>query len=121
MPKFIIYQRYQQIKERLSRQGIKARSKINSRKYLLSLLCIISLTGFFHLVQINNLATKGYNIKDLEEKVATLKEKNKDLEIMVTDLRSSERINKEVENLDMEQVVRVEYLKANGASVAINR
>jgi len=85
------------------------------------MVALIVIFTIFYLCQTNNLATKGYKIKNLEDKVAELREKNKKFELEIAELRSTERITKEVENLKMVSVARVEYLQADGTAVAMNR
>lgn len=67
------------------------------------------------------MATKGYKIRNLENKVSDLKDENKKLELQITELRSTERVAKEIKTLKMEEVARIEYLQADGSTVALNR
>jgi len=86
--------------------------------FLFGLLLIVLV---FYLKQINSITTSGYKMRELENKAAELRDKNKKLELQITELRSSERVATEVEILKMEEVVRLEYLKTDGTSVAWNR
>ena len=88
---------------------------------MIILISLISFSGLLYLVQINSLATKGYEMKNLDEQISELKSKNKRLEIQIAELSSTERILAQLDKLEMVEVARVEYLKANGTSVAINR
>ncbi|MCX6740529.1 MAG: hypothetical protein NTZ49_04860 [Candidatus Parcubacteria bacterium] len=92
----------------------------HNKNRLLVLGILVFVCGIFYLWQINSLATKGYQIKELEEKVSDLKDNNKKLQVQITELRSVSRINEEVKRLNMQEVARIEYLSANG-SVALNR
>jgi cell division protein FtsL len=120
MPRFIINARLEKLKDKFYRRSFSL-GNLNSRAGLLLLFVAIFVAGLFYLVQVNGLATKGYQIRDLENKVAVLKETNKKLEVEVTELRSTARVNQEIEKLNMVTVARFEYLRANGTSVAINR
>ena len=120
MPRFIINARLEKLKDMFYKKTFSC-GQLNSRAWLLVLFAAIFVTGVFYLIQVNSLATKGYQIKDLDNKVAELKDMNKKLEVEVTELRSTARINHEIEKLNMVAVSRFEYLKANGTSVAINR
>jgi len=95
--------------------------RLNQRSWLIIILVMVCLSGVLYLVQINALATKGYKIKDLDEQATQLREKNKKMKLQITELRSTERLAKEAERLELTEVTRLEYLKANGTSVAINR
>ncbi len=121
MPRFMISAKLEALKEKFYRKNCFFNYQLNSRSGVIIIICFISVACLLYLWQVNGLATKGYEIKDLEEKVSELREKNKDLELEITQLRSTERISQAVEKLEMIEVARVEYLKANGTSVAINR
>jgi len=96
-------------------------SKIKSRKSLFLVFALILIICFFYLWQTNSLATKGYQIKDLQDRVSDLRKTNKHLQLEMTELRSTERITKEIEALKMVSVARVEYIKSDGSAVAMNR
>jgi len=121
MSKFVISTKLKKLKEQYYKKNLFAKYQINSRNWLLVLMGMILVCGFFYLWQINSLATKGYEIKGLEEQVAELRQINKKIDLEITELRSTNRLNNAVKELGLVEVVRVEYLKANGTSVAINR
>lgn len=121
MSKFIIGTKLQELKSKFYKQKFLQKYQLNSKSWIILLMVLITVSGLLYLFQINSLATQGYEIKDLEEKAAELREQNKKLQLAITDLRSTERINQAIKRLDMVEVARVEYLKANGTSVAINR
>lgn len=93
----------------------------NQRSKILIVMGLIFVMGIGYLWQVNGLATKGYQIKDLEVKASALRQENKKIELEITELRSTARLNSEVEKLGLVQVARVEYLTSTGTSVAINR
>ena len=96
-------------------------SQPKSKSSLYLIFGLILVVCLFYLWQTNSLATKGYQINSLQSKVSDLRKTNKQLQLQITELRSTERITKEVEALKMVQVARVEYLKADGSTVALNR
>ena len=67
------------------------------------------------------MATSGYQIKELENKASALKDENKHLQVQITELRSTSRLEAKIAELKMVSVARVEYLQANGSTVAMNR
>ncbi len=91
-------------------------SKNQTRKSALSqkvLASFIALSVFFiafYLWQINDLATKGFQINSFEEKVANLKDNNKNLELQAADLQSLSNIEKLEKDLNMVKVNKVEYI-----------
>lgn len=110
-----------ELKEKFQPKGFFQKYQLNSKSSIIFLLVLIFAAGLVYLFQINSMTTKGYNIKDLEDRAADLREQNKKLQLQITDLRSTERINQELQRLNMVEVARVEYLQANGNSVAVNR
>jgi cell division protein FtsL len=111
--------KFEHLKEKFYRKGI-LNQQINSKGIFIFLFVVTVFCGFVYLWQINSLATKGYKIKDLEEKVSQIKDQNKKLELEVTELRSSARIAEKLKELNLVEVAKIEYLTANG-SVAVNR
>ncbi len=111
--------KFEHLKEKFYRKGI-LNQQINSKGIFILLFTVTALCGLIYLWQINGLATKGYKIKDLEERVSQIKNQNKKLELEVTELRSSARIAEKLKELNLVEVAKIEYLTANG-SVAVNR
>ncbi|OGY42908.1 MAG: hypothetical protein A2Y67_03495 [Candidatus Buchananbacteria bacterium RBG_13_39_9] len=99
--------------------GQNYQNKNKNKVIILSVL--IFICGIYYLCQINNMATKGYQINELENQTAELKQENKRLQVEITELRSITRLTEKVEELKMVEVSRIEYIKANGATVALNR
>lgn len=120
MSKFILCARLNSFKSQIGKTHY-LKAQPNSKKTIVIVFGLIIITSVFYLWQTNNLATKGYKIKDLQDKVSDLRSANKKLELEITQLRSTERITKEVETLKMVEVARVEYLRSDGSSVALNR
>lgn len=91
--------------------------KIDLQYINIGIGCLIIVMGVSYLVQINGLATKGYQISELEEKVTELKDYNSDLELETSRLQSMGSIKDKVVSLEMVEVDKVEYL--NNAPVAV--
>ena len=121
MSRFIISVKLQEFKEKFYKNSFFSYYRINTKGWLIVFLGLIFTCGLLYLSQVNSLATKGYKIKDLEEKVSELRDKNKKLELDITQLRSTDRINNSIQQLKMVAVARIEYLKPDGTSVALNR
>lgn len=75
------------------------------------LLCLTFAVGVAYLVQVNGLATKGYEIKKLEQKLTELKEIDKRLELEMTSLQSIQSIESEVKVLNLVPSSGVNYFK----------
>ena len=110
-----------ELRDKFYCRGGMAKYQLDSKGWLLLLVIIIGTAGLVYLSQVNSLATKGYKIKELENKAADLRDQNKQYELQITELRSTARINEAIKKLEMVEVARVEYLRPNGTTVAINR
>ena len=79
---------------------------------------LVILAGLGYLVQINGLATKGYQIKELEQQVASLQEVKADLELEALSLQSMDSVKDKVVGLNLVAVGQVEYLNPTPVAVA---
>jgi hypothetical protein len=113
--------KWQGFAERMNQANFITNYHNKNRNSLIILGILIFSCGLLYLWQINCLATRGYQIKELENKAAVLKDANKHLQVEITQLRSTTRLEAKVAELKMVSVARVEYLQANGTSVAMNR
>lgn len=77
----------------------------------LALLALIVAFGFVYLFQINTLGTRGYEIRQLEQKIKVLQAENKDLQITSSSLSSITQIQKDAESLQMVPAGSVTYIK----------
>ncbi len=87
----------------------------------LSLLLCFALAGSFlvYLIQINSLVDCSYRIKDYQNKISQLKERQINLEMQVTQLRSPVNLYRQVDSLQMTEAENIVYL-GDKKSVAIN-
>lgn len=121
MSRFINSAKLRRLRENFYQKKFLENFQFNKKTWVMIMAFAIAVSSVCYLVQINCLATKGYEIQELDTKVSELKEINKKMQIEVTSLRSTERITQEIENLEMVDVAMVEYLQPNGSTVAINR
>ncbi len=91
---------------------------INLKVVNVMLGCLIVMVGLFYLIEINSLAAKGYQIKELEQTVAKLRQTNSDLEFEALNLQSMGRIKDRVADLGMVAVGETEYLTPTPVAVA---
>ena len=69
----------------------------------------------FYLFQVNDLAVKGYDIRELENMIAGLKKENKQMQIREMELRSMYVIEKSAQNFNLVSPINVSYLEVNNA------
>lgn len=71
---------------------------------------IVSL-GSFYLYQVNDLATKGYEMKDMEVRIQQLQKEGKKMQIREVELRSMYNLEKATEDLDLVNAQNVTYVE----------
>ena len=79
-------------------------------------LIVVMTVGY--LVQINSLATKGYKIKELENKITGLKKEQADLELEALSLQSMGTVAEKVQDLGMVMAGEPEYLAPTPVAMA---
>ncbi len=74
---------------------------------------IIGVALVVYIVQSNNLATKGYKIKDIEHEIEELKKSKRDLESKSLELQSLSVLTEKLKNLEMVESKEAVYLYQN--------
>jgi hypothetical protein len=67
----------------------------------------------FYLFQVNDLAVKGYAIRELENKISELEKENKQMQIREMELRSMYVIEKSAGNFNLVSPVNISYVEIN--------
>lgn len=80
-------------------------TQFNFRLFIFGATIILLLT---YLISINNTATKGIEISQMQREIEKLKEQNRALEIQANELKSLERIE-QLSNNDLSMVVSKNY------------
>ena len=76
---------------------------------------------FTYLLQINHIAAKGFEIKELEQQIDLVKEENEKLSLRMVELKSAGTIQGKIDMLNMVRVDKISYLNTSGSVVAINK
>jgi hypothetical protein len=82
------------------------------------IIFFIILSSAFYLFQVNDLAVKGYDIRELENRIGELEKENKQMQIREMELRSMYVIEKSAGDFNLVSPVNVSYLEINN-TVAI--
>jgi len=100
--------------------GMSKKGSVNIGLASASFLMIffIIFSSAFYLFQVNDLAVKGYDIRDLENKISELEKENKQMQIREMELRSMYVIEKSAGEFNLVSPVNVSYLEVNN-TVAI--
>lgn len=77
-------------------------------------MAFLTIAGIVYLLQVNALATQGYEIKSLQKKIVELKDLEARLELESASLQSIQRIEEAVKVLNLVPSGQVNYPKQNG-------
>lgn len=119
MSKFFHLVRVNRLKHQLEKQPTVLKLFKNIKLINTILIVSIIFIGICYLVVLNLTATKGFETKILNERITSLNESNRKLELQITQLRSLSYIQEESQELNLESVTQVEYLTPPAATVAL--
>ncbi len=100
------------------KSGFKLKIRLNLKAINIFLVVSIVAIGLGYLVQINDLATIGYQINDLQDKISMLKQEKSDLELEALSLQSIGKVQEKVDGLGMVMANEAEYLKPTPVAFA---
>jgi len=87
-------------------------------------LMVIGLLGLIlgsiitYLVEVNYIAAKGFQVRDLEKEITLLEEENEKLQVQVVQLKSMTDLSEKVQELGMVPVDKITYFETTGQVVA---
>lgn len=102
----------------LGAQKIHLNVKIKKLANKFILFSIVFCSVYFVLC-VNDIAIKGFVIKDLRYEVAEITEKNKEIELKISDLQSLENISNRIDMIKMVKVDKIDYITVVNGSVAL--
>lgn len=94
--------------------ALKTQSKFGRVTLSFVLAALICLSGVFYIFEVNNSATKGFEIRELETKISELSKKNEILRIQAAELKSIYKIEEKTKELNMVVPKDVSYLNLPG-------
>lgn len=95
--------------------AVKGSSKIAFLALIFVLVVLILFSGAFYLYQVNDLATKGYEIKDIENRIQNLEKDSKRMQIKEVELRSMYNIEKSTQDLNLVNPASVSYIEMDSS------
>ncbi|MBI5621535.1 hypothetical protein HY933_01565 [Candidatus Falkowbacteria bacterium] len=98
-----------------------SRVSFGIKTFNIAIICLIIVTGFLYLTQVNASAVKGYIIRDLEMKREEAKLANRKLELQAAGMQSVGAVSDKISQLGMVSADSVEYLQLPGGEVAVAR
>ena len=78
------------------------------------LVALVCAAGGFYIFEVNNLATKGYEIRNLENQLNKSRKENEALRIQEAELKSMYKIEEKTKDLNMVAPKDVSYLNLPG-------
>lgn len=91
--------------------AIKAQpSKMGGAALNFIIVTLICVVGFLYIYEVNNLATKGYDIKKFEADLEQQKKENENLNIRAAELKSMYNIEEKTKDLNMVAPKDISYL-----------
>jgi cell division protein FtsL len=78
------------------------------------LAALVCASGIFYIFEVNNLATKGYEIRELENRLKDVQKANETLRIQAAELKSMYKIEEKTKELNMVAPKDVSYLNIPG-------
>lgn len=94
----------------LRKQAFSPQVKVGKKSLGFITIVLFLVLGLFYLAQTNEIATKGYKIRELEEKKAQELKKQERLNIEAARLRSIKQIQENAMNLNMVPVTEINYV-----------
>lgn len=100
----IIRQRSSAYKERIFQKN-------KARKFLAILLIFLIVSFcFLYILQVNSLAAKSYKIRDFKKEISGLGEKNKALQVNISNLKSINVLQSKTRDFNMVEAQNIEYV-----------
>ena len=96
------------------KEALKTQSKLGRVTLNFILVTLICAAGVFYIFEVNNSATKGYEIRGLETKLNELRKENETLRIQAAELKSMYKIEEKTKDLNMVAPKDVSYLNLPG-------
>ena len=85
--------------------------KIGLAASVFLMMIAVFICGALYLYQVNDIATKGYEIREMERKIQNLDQESKKLQIKEVELKSMYNIEKSMENSNLVTSSEVTYVE----------
>lgn len=105
---------YGKNKQKITEESIHLDNGFGRKSMLLILMLGILFGGAFYLYEVNDRATKGYEIREVENRVRELEKESKKMKIKEVELRSMYNLEKATEEFDLVSSNNAIYLEMPG-------
>jgi len=89
-------------------------TQVSSVSLTFAFIVVAVICGAAYLFQVNSIATKSFEVRELENKIHELSKENKKMEIREVELRSMYNIEKASKELNLVNSKDVTYIEING-------
>ncbi|MDO8260840.1 MAG: hypothetical protein Q7T50_05095 [Candidatus Magasanikbacteria bacterium] len=111
-------QNFAQAKKGKEYENGKTKKSINFRLLNKFLMFFIIIAGVYYVVGVNDLAIKGFVLRDLKIQAEDLIEENNQTELAIMKFESYENIEKRAKEMNMVKVSKIEYITVSEKTVA---
>lgn len=101
------------------RRKTKIKLSWQSANKIITVLTVAAMISF--VICINNIAIKGFMIKDLKLRIVELKENNEKYDLRIAELKNLDNLYEKAAGLNMVKVDKIDYLSAFDGSVAVSK
>ena len=74
--------------------------------------------GLSYLIFVNKVATDGYQVKELSEKIEDLRYENKKLELETSEIKSLQKVSDRSQDLQLVKIDKMDYVTSTTSTVA---
>lgn len=96
----------------------KGSVKVKTAGMIFISIFVVAILGIIYLYQVNDLATKGYEVKEIEKEIMQLKKDNEENKIREVELRSMYNVEKATKDFNLVNSENISYLEIK-SSVAM--
>ena len=99
------------------------KEEINQKRKVRKILAIILIFGvlfvfILNILQANSITAKDYKIRDLKQRITQLEDKNRALQVNISNLKSISILESKIEAYDMTKAQNIEYVIISPTNVA---
>jgi hypothetical protein len=95
------------------KDGLSSRGNINLGALGFFMIICLVFSGAVYLSQVNGIAIKGFEVRDMEKKIQSLEKQNQKLKIQEVELASMNNIEKSMNDFNLVSPSSISYIEIN--------
>jgi hypothetical protein len=100
--------------ERKRKEVLSGKAGIGATAFVFCLTAGLAISGILYLYQVNTIATKGFEVKEIEQQIKEAEKESNRLKIREVELKSMYNIEKATENMNLIKATSVSYVEMAG-------